>query len=65
MGRVVGLYPLLHNRMSVERDESGELVYTYTPIAGWMIPSAVLAFKVEFNGFKFEGKWLMFLPHNP
>ena len=32
MGRVVGLYPLLPNRMSVERDESGELVYTYTPM---------------------------------
>ncbi|WP_314827200.1 phage portal protein, partial [Segatella baroniae] len=34
MGRVVGLYPLLPNRMSVERDENGELVYTYTPVAG-------------------------------
>lgn len=32
MGRVVGLYPLLPNRMSVDRDESGELVYTYTPV---------------------------------
>ena len=30
MGRVVGLYPLLPNRMSVDRDESGELDYTYT-----------------------------------
>ena len=28
-GRVVGLYPLLPNRMSVGRDESGEIVYTY------------------------------------
>ena len=33
MGRVVGLYPLLPNRMSVDRDESGELVYTYTPVS--------------------------------
>lgn len=32
MGRVVGLYPLLPNRMSVDRDESGELVYTYTSV---------------------------------
>ena len=32
IGRVVGLYPLLPNRMSVDRDESGELVYTYTPM---------------------------------
>ena len=31
MRRVVGLYPLLPNRMSVDRDEHGELVYTYTP----------------------------------
>ena len=30
MGKVVGLYPLLPNRMSVDRDENGELVYTYT-----------------------------------
>ena len=30
-GRVMGLYPLLPNRMSVGRDESGEIVYTYTP----------------------------------
>ena len=34
MGRVVGLYPLLPNRMSVERDENGELVYTYAPVEG-------------------------------
>ena len=32
MGRVVGLYPLLPNHMSVDRDENGEIVYTYTPI---------------------------------
>ncbi len=32
MRRVVGLYPLLPNRMSVDRDEHGELVYTYTPV---------------------------------
>ena len=32
-GRVVGLYPLLPNRMSVGRDESGEIVYTYTPMS--------------------------------
>ena len=31
MGRVVGLYPLLPNHMSVDRDEHGEIVYTYTP----------------------------------
>ena len=33
MGRVVGLYPLLPNRMSVDRDEHGEIVYTYTPVS--------------------------------
>ena len=33
MRRVVGLYPLLPNRMSVDRDENGELVYTYTPMS--------------------------------
>lgn len=33
MGRVVGLYPLLPNRMSVERDAHGELVYKYTPMS--------------------------------
>ena len=33
MRRVVGLYPLLPNRMSVDRDEHGELVYTYTPMS--------------------------------
>ena len=31
MGHVVGLYPLLPNHMSVDRDEQGEIVYTYTP----------------------------------
>ncbi len=30
MGRVIGLYPLLPNHMSVDRDERGEIVYTYT-----------------------------------
>lgn len=29
----MGLYPLLPNRMSVDRDEHGELVYTYTPMS--------------------------------
>ena len=29
-GRVVGLYPLLPNRMEVDRDEDGNIVYTYT-----------------------------------
>ena len=33
MRRVVGLYPLLPNSMSVDRDEHGELVYTYTPMS--------------------------------
>ena len=33
MRRVVGLYPLLPNRMSVDRDEHGEIVYTYTPLS--------------------------------
>ena len=32
MGRVVGLYPLLPNHMSVDRDENNEIVYTYTPL---------------------------------
>ena len=32
MGRVAGLYPLLPNRMSVDRDEHGQLIYTYTPM---------------------------------
>lgn len=30
-GTVVGLYPLLPSRMSVDRDKDGRLVYTYTP----------------------------------
>ena len=29
----MGRYPLLPNRMSVDRDEHGELVYTYTPMS--------------------------------
>ena len=33
MKRVIGLYPLLPNRMSVDRDEHGEIVYTYTPMS--------------------------------
>ena len=33
MRHVVGVYPLLPNRMSVDRDEYGELVYTYTPMS--------------------------------
>ena len=31
-GRVVGLHPLLPNRMSVERNDAGEIIYTYTPM---------------------------------
>lgn len=31
-GRVMSLYPLLPNRMSVERDDTGALIYTYTPV---------------------------------
>ena len=31
--RVPGLYPLLPNRMNVDRDEHGEIVYTYTPMS--------------------------------
>ena len=33
VGRVVGLYPLLPDRMRVDRDEHGEIVYTYTPMS--------------------------------
>ena len=29
-GEVIGLYPLMPNRMSVERDSSGRLYYSYT-----------------------------------
>lgn len=29
-GRVIGLYPLLPNKMSVERDEKGRIYYVYT-----------------------------------
>ena len=32
MGRVVGLYPLLPNRMSVNRDNDGKIYYTYSPV---------------------------------
>lgn len=31
MRRVVGLYPLLPSRMSVDRDSNGEIIYTYSP----------------------------------
>lgn len=30
-GRVIGLYPLLPNRMTVERDDNNEIIYRYTP----------------------------------
>ena len=30
-GRVIGLYPLMPNRMTVERDENNQIVYRYTP----------------------------------
>ena len=30
-GGVIGLYPLLPNRMTVERDDDGEIIYRYTP----------------------------------
>lgn len=33
-GRLVGLYPLIANRMTIQRDDSGELVYTYRPTTG-------------------------------
>ncbi|WP_094785523.1 phage portal protein, partial [Pseudolactococcus reticulitermitis] len=33
-GQVIGLYPLLPNRMSVDRDKSGELYYIYTVATG-------------------------------
>ncbi len=29
-GRIIGLYPLLPNRMSVNRDDNGEIFYVYT-----------------------------------
>lgn len=31
---VVGLYPLFPDRMSVERDNTGEIIYVYTPTMG-------------------------------
>lgn len=31
LNRVAGLYPLLSNRMSVNRDDNGEIYYLYTP----------------------------------
>ena len=34
LGKVVGLYPLRPNRMTVERDDNGEIVYRYTPTTG-------------------------------
>ena len=33
-GRVAGLYPLRPDRMNVERDDTGEIVYNYTPTTG-------------------------------
>ena len=30
-GGVIGLYPLLPSRMSVERDDNGKIIYRYTP----------------------------------
>ena len=33
-GRAIGLYPLAPNRVRVEREDSGEIVYQYTPTAG-------------------------------
>ena len=33
-GRVLGLYPLISSRMTVKRDDNGELVYTYRPSTG-------------------------------
>ncbi|MBR3746167.1 MAG: phage portal protein [Selenomonadaceae bacterium] len=33
-GRVIGLYPLMPNRMSVERDDDGQIIYRYTPTKG-------------------------------
>ncbi|MBR3747442.1 MAG: phage portal protein [Selenomonadaceae bacterium] len=34
LGKVVGLYLLQPNRMTVERDDNGEIVYRYTPTTG-------------------------------
>ena len=33
-GRVLSIYPLQPNRMTVERDDTGEIVYLYTMTAG-------------------------------
>lgn len=33
-GRVIGLYPLMPNRMVVERDDDGQIYYLYTPTSG-------------------------------
>lgn len=33
-GRVAGLHPLMANRMSVERDDNGQIIYRYTPTKG-------------------------------
>jgi HK97 family phage portal protein len=33
-GEVIGLYPLMPNRMSVDRSDTGELYYTYTVATG-------------------------------
>ncbi|GAB2022130.1 phage portal protein [Pseudolactococcus yaeyamensis] len=33
-GQVIGLYPLMPNRMSVDRDKSGDLYYIYTVATG-------------------------------
>lgn len=32
--RIIGLYPLISNRMTVKRDDSGEIIYTYRPSTG-------------------------------
>lgn len=36
-GRVIGLYPLLPERMVVDRDENGKLTYTYTKTDGSIV----------------------------
>ena len=33
-GRVVELYPLMPKRMSIERDDNGQIIYLYTPTQG-------------------------------
>lgn len=32
--KIIGLYPLISNRMTVKRDDSGEIIYTYRPSTG-------------------------------